>query len=139
MMKDVCLTAVLEANMVQARTRTSMMRNIVLTVIAIGLEAVVSSAQAQRMGTMGARIGAPTMGSRFGGPAIMAPGRAATGTYFNPKELTIDKPVPWQKQTSRPGVGILKSSDGGRTYRKKSGPKTITTCVLPGSTVPVRC
>jgi len=36
--------------------------------------------------------------------------------HFNPKELTIDKPVPWKNQTNRrPGVGILKSTDGGRT------------------------
>ncbi|HKS65103.1 MAG TPA: hypothetical protein VJT13_25605 [Xanthobacteraceae bacterium] len=36
--------------------------------------------------------------------------------HFNPKELTVDKPVPWKNQTnSRPGVGILKSTDGGRT------------------------
>jgi hypothetical protein len=114
-----------------------MMRKIILTVIAIGLEAVISAAHAQRMGTMGSRLG-PTMGPRFGGPGLMAPGRAATGTYFNPKEFTIDKPVPWQKQISRPGVGILKSTDGGKAWRKK-GPKTITKCLVPGSTIPVKC
>ena len=109
-----------------------MIRKIILIVIAIGLETVVS-AQAQRMGTMG---------PRFGGPGVMSPGRAATGGYFNPKELTIDKPVPWQKQqssTSRPGVGILKSTDGGKTWTKISGPKSIRWCSVPGSTRPVRC
>ena len=40
--------------------------------------------------------------------------------------------------TSRPGVGILKSTDQGSTWMKKSGPKTITTCVAPGGKR-VRC
>ena len=40
--------------------------------------------------------------------------------------------------TSRPGVGILKSTDEGKTWMKKSGPKTITTCVGPGGKR-VRC
>jgi hypothetical protein len=40
--------------------------------------------------------------------------------------------------TSRPGVGILKSTDQGKTWMKKSGPNTITTCVGPGGKR-VRC
>jgi hypothetical protein len=111
-----------------------MIRTIILLAVAVGLETVVSAAHAQRMGTMG---------PRSGGPGMMAPGRASTGgSYFNPKEFTIKKPVPWQKQqssTSRPGVGILKSTDGGQTWTQKSGPKSITRCTAPGSTRPVRC
>ena len=71
---------------------------------------------------------------------MMAPGRAATGGYFNPKEFTIKKPVPWQKQqNSRPGVGILKSTDEGKTWSKKSGPKSITKCSAPGGKRPANC
>jgi putative hemolysin len=98
-----------------------MIRRCIAAVLALALGmAAIPSAEAQR---------SPRPG--FQG-STGAPGRAGVGHQFNPKEITIAKPVPWQKQqSSRPGTGILKSTDGGYTGAKKSGPKSITTCVTP--------
>ena len=76
--------------------------------LALGMVAI-SSAQAQHR--------AFSKSPQFGSPAPLGP-RARPTVHFNPKELTIDKPVPWQKS--------------------KSGPKHITTYVTPGGRR-VRC
>jgi hypothetical protein len=76
--------------------------------LALGLVPITST-QAQHRGF--------SKGPQFGNPAAPRV-RASPAVHFNPKEITIKKPVPWQKS--------------------KSGPKTITTCVTPGGRR-VRC
>ncbi len=86
-----------------------MTHKIGLAVLAVALGMVpISSTQAQHRGF--------SKGPQFGSPAPHV--RARPAVHFNPKEITIDKPVPWQKS--------------------KSGPKNITTCVTPGGRR-VRC
>ena len=88
---------------------TAMIRKFSSAALALALAMVATpSVQAQRGFTKGPQLGSPVPNTQ-----------PRSGHYFNPKEITIDKPVPWQKS--------------------KSGPKGITTCVTPGSRRPVRC
>jgi hypothetical protein len=87
-----------------------MTHKIGLAVLALVLGLVpISSSEAQHRGF--------SKGPQFGPPAPPRV-RASPAVHFNPKEITIAKPVPWQKS--------------------KSGPKSITTCVTPGGRR-VRC
>ena len=59
--------------------------------LALGMGAV-PNADAQRFSRPGFQ----------GGGAFHAPGRTSAGPYFNPKEFTVDKPVPWPEAAEQP-------------------------------------